>query len=208
MTKIISISGLISSGKDTIAEYLIREHGFVKDSFAKSLKDAVAVMFGWDREMLEGSTPEARTIRETVDTWWANRLGIPHLTPRWVLQNFGTEVMRRHFHDDFWLATVEKRLAETTQDVVITDSRFPNELTMLKLAGAELLQVVRGELPAWWPIALAANRGDKQAYECMSVMSSVHPSEWSWVGYQMDYLLTNDTTKDELFAKVKHLLLT
>ena len=84
MARIISISGLIGSGKDTIAEYLINNHGFKKDSFAATLKDAVAAMFGWDRAMLEGATPETRALREQVDQWWANRLGIPHLTPRWV----------------------------------------------------------------------------------------------------------------------------
>jgi len=51
---LIGIVGLISSGKDTVAERLVQEHNFKKDSFAKSLKDAVSSMFNWDREMLEG----------------------------------------------------------------------------------------------------------------------------------------------------------
>ena len=57
---IIGVTGFIGSGKDTIANYLVAKHGFVRDSFAGTLKDAVAQVFGWDRELLEGLTPEAR----------------------------------------------------------------------------------------------------------------------------------------------------
>ena len=83
---ILGITGLIGSGKDTIADYLIRFHGFKKLSYAEPLKDSVAAVFGWDREMLEGTTATSRKWREEVDEWWAKRLEIPHLTPRWVLQ--------------------------------------------------------------------------------------------------------------------------
>ena len=46
---IIGITGLISSGKDTIADYLTTYQGFKRISFAASLKDAVAAVFDWDR---------------------------------------------------------------------------------------------------------------------------------------------------------------
>ena len=39
---IIGICGLIGSGKDTIADYLVEQHNFQKMSFADKLKDAVA----------------------------------------------------------------------------------------------------------------------------------------------------------------------
>ena len=35
---LIGIVGLIGSGKDTVAERLVQQHGYIKDSFAKSLK--------------------------------------------------------------------------------------------------------------------------------------------------------------------------
>ena len=44
---LIGIVGLISSGKGTVADRLVEKHGYLKDSFAKSLKDAVASMFNW-----------------------------------------------------------------------------------------------------------------------------------------------------------------
>ena len=66
MTTIIGICGFIGSGKDTAADYLVNFHGFRRDSFAATLKDAVGAVFGWDRELLEGRTKEARawTIRQ------------------------------------------------------------------------------------------------------------------------------------------------
>ena len=94
---IIGVCGFIGSGKDTIADYLVNFHEFRRESFASTLKDAVAAVFGWDRTLLEGRTKEAREWREQVDPWWAARLDMPTLTPRWVLQYWGTEVCRKAF---------------------------------------------------------------------------------------------------------------
>ena len=55
---LVGVVGLIGSGKDTVSERLVQKHNFKKDSFAKSLKDAVANIFNWDRELLEGDTKE------------------------------------------------------------------------------------------------------------------------------------------------------
>jgi hypothetical protein len=69
---VIGIVGNIGSGKDTIAHYLTQFHDFNQLSFASSLKDAVANVFGWDREQLEGRTQESREWREEVDSYWSN----------------------------------------------------------------------------------------------------------------------------------------
>ena len=63
---IIGVTGFIGSGKDTIADYLCTQHGFKRISFAASLKDAVASVFGWDREMLEGTTKSSRECVNNV----------------------------------------------------------------------------------------------------------------------------------------------
>jgi len=125
---IIGICGLIGAGKDTAADYLVNFHEFRRDSFASTLKDAVAHIFGWDRDLLEGRTKAAREWREQVDHWWANRLGIPHLTPRWVLQYWGTDLCRNHFHNDIWIASLENKLRKTNDHTVISDCRFLNEI--------------------------------------------------------------------------------
>ena len=139
---IIGVCGFIGSGKDTVADYLTNCHGFRRESFANSLKDSVASVFGWDRTMLEGRTKQAREWREQLDVWWAERLNIPILTPRWVLQHWGTEVCRHGFHDDIWIASLENKLRNSKDDIVISDCRFPNEIKSIKNAGGI---VVRGQ---------------------------------------------------------------
>lgn len=201
---IIGVCGFIGSGKDTIADYLVNVHGFRRESFANTLKDAVAAVFGWDRVMLEGRTKEAREWREQVDPWWAKRLNMPDLTPRWVLQYWGTEVCRRSFHDDIWIASVENKLRRSKDDIVISDCRFPNEIVSIKNAGGIIVCVERGELPSWHIMAAKANRGDIFAAEKLKHLG-VHTSETAWVGTEFDYVLDNNKSLDDLFKQVEEI---
>ena len=65
------------------------------------------------------------------------------VTPRWVLQYFGTDVMRDHFAKDVWIWSIEKRLASAPGPVVITDVRFPNEAEWIRSHGGEVWFVER-----------------------------------------------------------------
>lgn len=55
---IISLCGFSVAGKDTVAKILVDKYGYEKLSFAGAVKDVLSVLFGWDREMLEGLTEE------------------------------------------------------------------------------------------------------------------------------------------------------
>jgi len=202
---IIGICGLIGAGKDTAADYLVGFHGFRRDSFASTLKDAVAAVFGWDRELLEGRTKEARDWREQVDPWWAERLKIPTLTPRWVLQYWGTDVLRNHFHDDIWIAALESRLARRTDHTVISDVRFPNEIQAIKDQGGKLIWIQRGALPSWHIMAANANKGDIVAAAKLKELG-VHASEYSWLGTEFDQIVDNNDSVEHLYSQLKNLL--
>jgi hypothetical protein len=196
---IIGICGFIGSGKDTVADYLVNFHEFRRESFASTLKDAVASVFGWDRTMLEGRTKEAREWREQIDFWWSNRLGM-QITPRYVLQYWGTEVCRKAFHDDIWIASLENKIRTSKDDIVISDCRFPNEILAIKNAGGTIAWVKRGPLPDWYDTAIAANQGHNWAVQDLK-MRKIHASETAWVGTHFDAILDNNHTIDELYKQ-------
>jgi len=201
---IIGICGLIGSGKDTAADYLCNFHNFKRESFASTLKDAVANVFGWDRDLLEGRTQTSRQWREQVDEWWATRLNIPHLTPRYVLQHWGTNVLRQHFHDDIWIASLENKLRTAKDSIVISDCRFPNEITGLKQQGATVVWVQRGITPHWYSIAEQANKGDMKAQTWLE-KENIHASEYSWAGTQFDAIVDNNGSIENLYKQLKSL---
>ena len=192
---ILGITGLIGSGKDTIADYLTTHHGFKRISFAASLKDAVAAVFGWNREYLEGTTKASRAWREQKDEWWSNRLGMD-ITPRWILQYWGTDVFRNHFHNDIWVASLENKLLNTKEDVVITYCRFSNEVIAIRNAGGIVIRVKRGPDPIWYDTAIAYNKGlgDKTELDNLNI----HASEYSSVGLDYDFIVENNETIDAL----------
>ena len=208
---IIGVCGLIGAGKDTIADYLVNIHQFRRESFANTLKDAVSSVFGWDRELLEGRTRHSREWREQVDAWWADRLDMPELTPRWVLQYWGTEVVRRSFHDDTWIASLENRLRKTTDDVVISDCRFPNEIGAIKRAGGLVIRVHRGPDPEWYGFAEIINRGPEKNIEWSWAKTqldkfNIHASETAWIGTAFDAVIDNNSTMDHLYAQINDLV--
>ena len=203
---IIGCCGFQGSGKDTIADYLQNIYGFKRESFAGPLKDAISKIFLWDRELLEGRTTESRAWREQVDPWWADRLNMPNLTPRLVLQLWGTEVARKAFHDDTWIASLENKLARAHNDIVITDVRFPNEIQAVRNAGGVVIRVVRGPEPAWYDLAVKVNSGGQIAKEMLADVG-VHPSEWAWIGTKFDAILDNNADGlDNLYCQVKQLV--
>ena len=185
-------------------------HGFRRESFANSLKDAVAQVFGWDRTMLEGRTTQAREWREQVDPWWAERLNMPNLTPRWVLQYWGTEVCRKGFHDNIWIASLENKLQNSRDNIVISDCTFPNEIKSIKDAGGIVIRVKRGPEPDWYNDAADMNAGDRCLNWATATrrmeLRKIHASETAWVGTKFDHTLDNNGTIDDLFTQIKSII--
>lgn len=180
--KIVGFVGLIGSGKSTASQYLI-DKGYEPVSFAKPLKDAVATIFNWPRDLVEGSTETSRQWREEVDEYWSHSLGWD-VTPRAVLQKMGTEAGRDVFGKNLWVSSALTQVYESSNnEFVFTDVRFSNEIEALKKAGAKIYCVSRGNPPSWFNRISGLSAIGKEAI-MRGEYPDVHISEWDWVGNQ------------------------
>ena len=214
MSPIVGFVGFIGSGKGAAGD-ILTEMGYVKDSFAKGVKDTAALMFGWPRDLLEGDTEESRNWRETPDSYWSTKFG-RDFTPREALQKMGTEVGRDIFHNDFWVLQLENRLKTHNKPIVITDVRFPNEIESLRSIGAKIIWVERGDRPIWYDWAVNYNRcQDKEHKLTMRIISEleespfkyrIHESEWAWIGSEFDFIIDNNGTLQDLSNNVQDVL--
>jgi hypothetical protein len=199
---IIGVLGFIGSGKGTVGEILAEEKKFVPLSFADSLKDATSAIFGWDRELLEGDTKESREFRETVDTFWSKKFDKP-ITPRYILQYFGTEVCRNNLLNSIWVDSLERKILQH-ENVVITDVRFNNEIKFLKSLNSLLVQVDRTETrPDWWKWHESCMKTIPAQWEKYALEHKIHKSEYEWIGNpHIDYVVENDGSFRDLELKI------
>lgn len=210
---LVGIVGFAGSGKDTVADMLI-ERGFVKDSFARTLKDAAAALFGWDRSLLDGTTTESRKWREIPDPYWAKETDNKDFTPRLALQLLGTEAIRETFAQNFWVSTVIKRYIDNGfKNTVITDCRFPNEINAIRDNGGKIIHVSRGEYPDWYELVSRINQqvgsdSDSIKFQSMLLNKELpHASEYAWAGQNFDIILDNNNTLTDLNKQVSKLKL-
>lgn len=213
---VIGICGFKGSGKDTVADFLIRNHNCLKDSYAAPLKDAISSIFGWSRNMLEGDTPESRAWREEVDEYWSNVLDRPGFTPRLALQLGGTEAGRNVFGEGLWTGAMSKRVSDRTGaglGTVVSDVRFPNEIQHVQDMGGVVVQVSRGTNPNFYDMAAMYNY---QSRDYLNIplpdilnteKGGIHPSEWSWIGRPgITYQLDNNGTLVDLENKINEMV--
>jgi hypothetical protein len=196
---ILGLVGFIGAGKGTVGE-LLKLQGYKQASFAGVLKDTASIMFGWDRELLEGDTVESRVFRETKDEFWSKKFGY-EFSPRLALQLLGTEAGRDVFHKDLWIYALEKRISNK-RNVIITDTRFPNEIDWVRSKGGVIVQVKRGDDPVWYQEAIKCNEVG------LNIMPNynVHYSEWAWLGQKIDHVISNDGTLKDLATSVNDLV--
>jgi adenylate kinase family enzyme len=185
---IIGLNGLAGSGKDTIADFLVENYNFKKVSFATILKHIIAIIFSWNREKLDGLTEQDRLWRETTDEWWSSALNIPNFTPRYAMQNIGTNLFRHHFNENIWILSMQRKieifLQNNSSNIVITDCRFENEIEFVKKMGGIVVLVKRD-----------ASRKEKMNHESERE-TDTH-----------DATIYNNCSKDELYEEIKKLFL-
>lgn len=120
--KIITISGYAGSGKDTVASIIKGQleadgHSVLVMHYADLLKYICKTFFGWD--------------------------GIKDERGRTILQYVGTDIIRKQ-NPDYWVNFISNLLImfpEEWEYVLIPDCRFPNEISVLKNDGHNVLTI-------------------------------------------------------------------
>ena len=123
---LIGVAGELRSGKDTLADILVQEHGFAKRSLALKIKEMVEVLTGIPLVAVE------EYGRDTIIPW----LGVSH---RYLWQTIGTEWGRNIINKDIWLLC----LNASKNNIVIPDIRFTNEADYIRKSGGKLIHVIR-----------------------------------------------------------------
>lgn len=203
MQKVIAITGLKGSGKDTIASIICKhDKSFKTIAFADRLKDVCALLFNWEREMLSGRFVESREWREKPDEFWTKELGV-EFTPRRALTSVGTDIIRGTIFNNIWDIIVKKEILDNPNiNFVITDCRFANEIRMIKNLNGTIVQVERGEKPSWWSIAEKYNLGELGIEEPVE-LKSIHASEKDWIGINNpEHIFYNNGTLEDLEKEI------
>jgi dephospho-CoA kinase len=163
---LISLSGKKSSGKSTVAKFLVSK-GFEIRSFAGPLKEMVSEAFGLPMHLLtdaEAKEKHALSIyiqplhiirmatianakfykvsQSQLDYALANVPSMLITTPRQLLQVVGTEVFRNHVAEDYWLKAFKASLP-ANKDIVCDDARFKNEQDLIKELGGYTIGIER-----------------------------------------------------------------
>lgn len=158
MTSFIGLVGRKNSGKDTVGDYLVKEHGFKRLAFADPVKWVARKLFP---ELTEAQCWGSVAVKETVDPL----LGF---TPRWLFQTIGTEVGRmgnlralehvgvpsRYLEVVFtqfgicpgpaaWVNALLAYRQSQPGKHIITDVRFPNEAAAILTDKGEVWKLVR-----------------------------------------------------------------
>lgn len=162
MRDLIGISGKPRAGKDSIADVLVKHFGYTKLSFADPLKTITSNVFKipldefygdnkdepYDKPVIVTKTHLCLLIdelgvdpnreQEFFDLFEGTELG----SHRRMLQFVGTDVVRKHVDEEYWLKEFHKRTDEIGA-VVCADARMPNERELIKDMGGEIILVTR-----------------------------------------------------------------
>lgn len=138
---LIGLVGPAGSGKDTAAQRLVEQHGFVAYALAEPIRTMLYAMFS------EANIPAAKLFTTEAKAQPIEALN--GATPRHLMQSLGTEWGRKLVGEDVWLTVAERHLGLLAGDepvadrIVITDVRFANEAAWVRRHGGTLVSLER-----------------------------------------------------------------
>ena len=186
---VLGIAGIAGSGKDTLASYLINKYGdntvCYRSPFAKPIKDACRIIFGWDDRHLYGE------LKNVVDPKY-------NVTPRRAMQTLGTEWGRDTINTWMWcirqyqefninfLPLVHEKRANMRSLYLIPDLRFDDsEVPLVKKMNGRIIKI----------------QCDKSHIE-MDNDATKHGSEQGISIQNVDYVIPNNTTLSDFYHKI------
>lgn len=200
---IFIISGWKQSGKDTVAHYLVKNHGFKRIAFADILKDDVSDKYDVPREHLDDNQkkdqpifslpvlakdPFAIQIHQILNGEFAAVDGENYWTPRALCILEGS--VKRSVDPNYWVNAAIRKMKDQSQNYVISDARFKNEISSLEEA---------------FPLSTVSIRIDR-----FDANTSQDPSETNLDSFQFKYRLNNKLSENktliDLYSQLEKIL--
>lgn len=175
---IIGLSGYARSGKDSVADILVEEYGFIRLAFADKLRQA---LYALDPTVIsEYSVPH--NLQWVIDQWGWDGVKETGFGPevRRLLQRMGTEAGRNVLGENVWVNAAALDVGESG-NYVFTDCRFINEARVIVGKHGEVWRITR---PGVGP-------------------ANDHISEIGLDNYGFSRIILNDQDLDTLRLKVK-----
>jgi hypothetical protein len=182
----IALSGYGGVGKDSLADCLIAEHGFKRYAWADTLRlaaEALNPIVGTtivpDEDRRNGPVTVVIRYKDALETYGYVQAKKQFPEFREVLQKLGTDVGRNLISDNVWVDATLARIGRECgpdDNIVLTDTRFPNEADAIRKMGG---YVVRIEREGVGPV-------------------NDHPSETSLDDYDFDLIVTNNGPIEDL----------
>lgn len=138
---LIGLVGPAGSGKDTAAQRLVEQHGFVAYALAEPIRTMLYALFS-EANIPSGQLFSPESKAQPIDA-------LHGATPRHLMQSLGTEWGRKLVGEDVWLTVAERHLGLLAGDepvadrIVITDVRFANEAAWVRRHGGTLVSLER-----------------------------------------------------------------
>lgn len=194
--KLLLLIGNKGVGKDTLATHLIN-HGWIQMAYADTLKEALMVLFNWDKSIFDQST------KETIDTKWGT-------SPRQMCQLLGTEFLREKcsflnttiyhpvtnepFQATFHIKRVHQKILKILENnanskIVITDGRFKDEIEYVKWINGITIKIDR-------PTVLNNEYSNHQSETYITNLGKD----------DVDYYILNDETIENLWNKINNII--
>lgn len=188
---ILALAGKKKSGKDTIADFLVKDQGFIKLSLATPLKQLCMKVFGLNKDYFYNDKKKDEEfdyiinidyhhldqIRDIIIEEWGFPIdyetrerieefhGKEIRTPRQLMQTIGTDLIRKHIRDDIFIVLLLEEIKKVNGHVVIADARLQNERETLMNIGANLCLVKRDVANTFDDHISENDLGDEDEYD-------------------------------------------